>query len=974
MEFACCDAELELACIEERQEWRKGLFRSSKFCAVLLLAACTCLAVFNTGVQGEELVSSFQENVQPILTRYCVRCHDADVTKGDLRVDRLTAKFDATQIETWHDVLDRVATGEMPPQDAEELPTLQRRKLLAWIRKKLDAIESEGEPRGHAVVRRLTRYEYSNTLRDLTGIALDYSVDLPPDSISRNGFKNNGAALGISALQMEYYVRAARRAMEKAIVTGPAPPVHRHRFESSSASNAPKNKSPIGNRMEPGGQFFGKMLEYPREGEFVIRVKAGAVVPEGQGFPRMQIKLGLRSDTVSPTRMLGTVDVSNPEQSLQIYEFRGRIEEFPLPGKNPKFPGVTIAVSNAYDDGLPAERVVKYPLVKLSRDETKLVQSRIKERVLRLPKQQKAGTYNEKSGRDFNKTVRALQKHIEELRFVDRESEADIDVACRLFEIDTLQKKLDRQLKQLCKENEIDHVEWLQRFESDNADQLNDNASVIQKFKHLTPLNPRDKDAISALLPPGPPRSTLVLEWLEFEGPLFDKWPPENHRNLLPELHDTAGVHTGKTLDSSPANEQRRARQAIKRFMKRAFRRPVTSADVTYVMDYYAEVRQRSESFEEAMREAFVMILISPEFLYQIQPRHASEAQRLTPQEFATRLSYFLWATMPDAELTSLADSGKLLETKVVEDQVRRLLRSRKSSQFVTHFTDQWLDVSGIDRVAVNPEYYPDFDNELKASMQGETRAFFGELLNHDLSALNLIDSDFVMVDAALAQHYGVKGPRGSTFERVNLAGDSRRGGLLTQASVLLLNSTGEDSHPIRRGVWLRSRLLGDPPAPPPPDVPDLDTQSDEAVLLSVREQLERHRNREACNDCHRGIDPWGIPFENFDAIGKFRNDAVRLGSKKGKKVSVAVSSHSVLPNGVKIQDISDLKAYLLERERRRFATTLVSRLVEYGTGRAIGFEDRKQIEMLTDTFEAEDYRLSDLIVAIVQSSLFQNN
>jgi hypothetical protein len=202
---------------------------------------------------------------------------------------------------------------------------------------------------------------------------------------------------------------------------------------------------------------------------------------------------------------------------------------------------------------------------------------------------------------------------------------------------------------------------------------------------------------------------------------------------------------------------------------------------------------------------------------------------------------------------------------------------------------------------------------------------------------------------------------------------DSSRGGLLTQASILLLNSTGEDSHPIRRAVWLRSRLLDDPPASPPPDVPDLNSEDPQLATLSVRQQLEHHRTRAACNDCHRGIDPWGIPFENFDAIGQWRIEASRATPKKNKLIKIPVTTASVLLNGQKIQDIQELKDYLIERETRRFARTLVSRLFEYGTGRSVTFSDHETLETLTDHFESADYRLSDLIVAIIQCEDFQS-
>ncbi len=925
------------------------------------------------GLQASNASDTFHQQIKPILSQYCTQCHGAETAKSDLRLDTLSEQFDGPQGETWHDILNRVVIGEMPPQDSEELPTSQRRTLVGWIRTNLAALEEANRVSGQTIVRRLTRYEYNNTLRDLTGIDLDYSADLPPDSSSPNGFKNNGSTLGISAIQMEYYIRAARRAMEKAIVTGARPPVYQHHFETSSPSNSPKVKTPVGNRMASGGRFFGKMLEFPRQGDFVIRVKASSFIPDGQGIPRMQVSLGLRSDTVSPTKLLGELDVSNPENSPEVYEFRGRMEEFPLPGHNPKFPGVTIIISNVYDDGLPPEKAIDYPTIKLSRAEVKQVASRAKATGVVLPNAESLTSKGaDKLVRDFEKTAESLQKLIEELRLIDGNSNAEIDLACRLFDVNNSTKRLNNTLRQLSKKHGIQYTALLENFERKNAKELRDHENVKEKFKHLIPLDRRDKEAIRSRLPPEPPRSTLIVESLQFEGPIYSQWPPATHQALLPQLPDQNPVTDASAATTVPSIERERAKYAIQLFMKRAFRRPVTDADTAYVLKFYDEVRMRSANLEEAIRETFVMILVSPDFLYQLEPNPTSGPRLLTQHELATRLSYFLWSTTPDNELTALADSRELTKPTILAAQARRLLRSPQSREFVNHFTDQWLDLSGIDRIAINPTYYPEFDDKLKASMCEETKAFFAELLNHNLSALNLIDSDFVMLNAELAKHYGLDGPRGGEFERVPLPGDSHRGGLLTQASVLLLNSTGEDSHPIRRGVWLRSRLLDDPPAPPPPDVPELDSESTDSAELSVLQQLQQHRTREACNDCHRGIDPWGIPFENFDATGTYRTEILRVTPQKRKKFRINVSASSVLPSGKSIKNINELKAYLLKSERRRFARALVSRLLEYSTGREIVFADRNGIEKLTDQFEAAEYRLSDLIVAIVQSDLFQ--
>ncbi len=937
------------------------MFHSSTCLAksVLVIGLLTSLALSPLNA-SEPLIADtdFQSSIKPILTAYCVQCHGEQKHKADLRLDTLAGHFSGADAESWHDVLNRVEIGEMPPEKAKAIPTAERRRLVAWIRSGIRnaSLQQQGR-QDRTVVRRLTRYEYNNTLRDLTGIDLNFARDLPPESSSSNGFKNNGRTLGLSPLQIEYYLLAARRAMDRAIVSGEAPEIYRHRFEESSPSNTPRIKTPIGNRMEPGGRFFGKMLEYPSQGEFIVRVKAAADIPPGQGVPRMHVSLGLRSDTVSPTKMLAEVDVVNSKSQSKVYEFRARIEEFPLPGHNPKFPGVTIAVENVYDDGLPPELPILIDTIRFSAAEKNEIALAAKQNAPELLQVNETGA-GKKTSRNLTKLVATVQQGIEELRRLDPDHKKQLDLALRLFDVQASCDKLKGQVQNLAKQIKQDPDALWEAYQTHNSSALSDHQAVLARFDNLTPVDRKDKAAMRAFLPAPPDRSTLVLQSLEFEGPIFDRWPPASHRRLLPDVS---------------GSERSRAASSIQQFMSRAYRRPVTDQDVQVVLSFYDELRPVSESFEEAMRESFAMILVSPEFLYLFEPNETQERRPLTQHELATRISYFLWSTMPDPALIELANEGKLSNPDILAKHVREMIRDPKTEQLVEHFTDQWLDLSGIERVAINPEYYPDFDDRLKPMMRKETHAFVTEILRNDLSVLNLLDSEFLMLNEPLAKHYGLTGPQGGQFERVQLEQGSDRGGILTQAAVLLLNSTGEDSHPIRRGVWLRSRLLDDPPAPPPPDVPDLDSEEPELASLSVRQQLEFHRTKEACNDCHRGIDPWGIPFEQFDAVGKWRDTALRIASGRKKKMNVPVEAVTILPNGQEIDGIRQLKNYLLEQESRRFSRAFTSRLLEYSIGRSVTFSDHDAVESLNDQFSRDNFRLSDLIVEIVKSDSFQS-
>jgi hypothetical protein len=289
----------------------------------------------------------------------------------------------------------------------------------------------------------------------------------------------------------------------------------------------------------------------------------------------------------------------------------------------------------------------------------------------------------------------------------------------------------------------------------------------------------------------------------------------------------------------------------------------------------------------------------------------------------------------------------------------------------VEQFSDQWLDLERVNRVAVNPEFYPAFDDTLKAEMRLETQHFFAEILSQNESALNFIDSPFLMLNERMAAHYDISGPRTSQYQRVALGADSPRGGLLTQASILLSGSNGEDSHPILRGVWVRDRLLGDPPAPPPPNVPSLASDQGSLANLPLKERLIAHRENEACANCHRGIDPWGIALEHFDAIGSYRNLVARRTSSSSVEATEPVDAQVELPNGQTLDGHSQLKQYLIDRDADRFARNLVERLLCYALGRSMELTDEPELQRLTDDFRLDGYRLKALVRALASSQAF---
>ncbi len=457
--------------------------------------------------------------------------------------------------------------------------------------------------------------------------------------------------------------------------------------------------------------------------------------------------------------------------------------------------------------------------------------------------------------------------------------------------------------------------------------------------------------------PDEPHLPKLLIESVQFEGPVFEQWPPRTHQKIVFESPLKNVSDTGYV------------RKILSHFMTRAFRRPVHDDELQRFADHYELIRSDFPSQIEALREVLALVLIQPEFLYLVEP--ANEKKRpVTSWEMASRLSYFLWSTMPDQHLLNLAANDDLLKETVLISEVERMLSDQRASRFIEQFTDQWLQLDRLESIAVDAKRFPDVDEALKRDLRKQTHALVGRVLKENLSALRLIDADFVMLNERLARHYEIPGVTGASMRPVETLPEYHRGGLLTQGSILLANSTGSDSHPIRRAVWVRDRLLNDPPLPPPPDVPTLDDGDPKLRERSIREQLEIHRKKTACNNCHQSLDPWGLALENYDAAGLYR--VAPKTDQSGEKEKTHPSTANRLPNGIELVDAEVLKRHLLTQRAEDFSRSLVIHLLTYSLGRPIQLTDRDAVLALTSASKADDYRFRNLITQVVLSPPFR--
>lgn len=468
----------------------------------------------------------------------------------------------------------------------------------------------------------------------------------------------------------------------------------------------------------------------------------------------------------------------------------------------------------------------------------------------------------------------------------------------------------------------------------------------------------------------------LMVQWVDIEGPLLDSWPPASHRRLFGDLPQApaADKNRREVTSQDPLAD---AERILRTFTRRAFRRAVTDEDIKPFLTRVSAKLDQGYSFEEALRVGLKGVLVSPNFLF-LRERVSEKGTALDDFALASRLSYFLWSSMPDDELLGLAEQGKLKESETLRQQVERMLRDPKSAAFTENFAGQWLGMRAIDATTPDPTLYPEYDDILKEGMVKEVLLFFAEVLKNDLSVTNFAASDFSMLNERLARHYNIPGVEGLEFRKVNLPPESHRGGVLTMAGVLKVTANGTTTSPILRGVWVLDRILGTPPPKPTVDVEAV--EPDIRGAATIRDQLAKHRAVAECASCHVKIDPPGFALENFDVIGGWRDSYRKVGDfgpevVNGRRVryrnGLPVDAADVLADGRKFANIDEYKKLLLE-DKDQLARNLAEKLLAYGTGAAPTIADRAEVEKIVKKSREKNYGLRSLVHGVVQSRVFR--
>lgn len=872
------------------------------------------------------------------LQKNCQACHNPKNRSGNLDLSQLPfTPADADNFATWVKIHDRVAAGEMPPAPLPRPAATDRDPFLRNLQTALTSFEQSARAgSGRAGLRRLNAYEYENAIRDLLHVPwVQIRAKLPQDGESSR-YNKIGTALDISHVQLARYMSTADAALREAI--------------SAHLERPASSRTRVYARQEPTLRSF-----WPREGN---------TRTDRLNFPVLD-------SHAQPDVRAGRSPISSPD--TQEREAVGRVSSIfsdaggfswssyrvPAPGRyRVRVKGYSIWVSGGGVDhwnftGFGAEKTAYLYQPSYHRPNP--------DEVWPGRRDEPIGLYAQSSGQS---------RPLATFDFTPQPGVREVEVF--LHPNETIQTDAMRFFRTRVNGTEEEYVNPLAQ-----ADGM-----------------------------PG-----VAFQWLEVEGPLPDEKASAGYQLLFGDLPlrrvDSAGPGAVKVWAPAPpptgadANSfrarfaprtrevavevtseqpQQDARRLLRGFLNQAYRRPPSAAELARFTQLFDQQFSQGRGFTRSLLAAYTAVLCSPGFVY------SKEAPgKLDGYALASRLSFFLWNSPPDAELRTLAARGELRKPDVLRAQTNRLLAHPNFRRFVDAFTDYWLDLRKIDDSSPSTTLYNDYelDDPLKLASVEETRLFVEELFRANLPARTVVHSDFSFLNERLAAHYGIPGVSGVALRKVKLPADSPRGGLMTQASVLKVTANGTTTSPVVRGVWIMERILGFHTAPPT-GVPAIEPDIRGAV--TIRQQLDRHRADATCAACHRKIDPPGFALESFDVMGGWRDRyrAFQENAKPAPGIGLsgqrfafhygpAVDASGVLPQGGSFRGIQDFKQLLLAKEERTVARNLLSQLITYSTAAPVSFSDRKAVEGMLDKAAPAGYRLGDMVHAIVASDLFQS-
>jgi hypothetical protein len=894
---------------------------------LFLAPAYSLLADEATSVQvglSSESQAVYQARVLPFLKENCWKCHDRKTAKAGFIVEDLGTDFlEGKTGDHWREAVDQINLGKMPKKG--KVDPQEAFRIVEWVNQELrNAAKRAHSTGGRVPMRRLNRTEYANTVCDLfhldSHLAGSIARDLPADG-HVDGFDRGGAALLVDVSQLQAYLDMARVVVDEALPAA-APKLNKQRLtalDDTSITRRDKKMLTIKEMLDLGDAQLDTVLSDPKELAREIERGPGMndfnIARDGG----VELCMGSMAFVAQSTNVVRKIVTKDGWYKIRIRAGADR-------GRG-KFAADAVRVTADY--------------CKASKEHRKHLVFTI-DAPLDRPKVYEQTVFLRAGGPDFQEELRFFWNpyhpwggyHDADNTVIPDAQLRKLYWACRGSggNYSSAKEKKDPKIIAAAKKKRDGDAEAMRQF--------------ALTFKgpafHVNP----------AMDPKSMPR--LWYDYVDIEGPLSE-FPTQTAKELL-------------SADSQGGSAQTRA--AFARFLPRAYRRPVSAAEVeSLVQVVEAAQSSRGKNFPDAMRDAVVTVLTSPNFLYLQEPAGPTTASHvLTDYELASRLSYFLWSTMPDEALMNLAARNKLHDPATLRAQVRRMAVDPRARQFVENFVGQWTRAREFDSAVVDTRQYPAYDDALRDSGLAEPYEFFSEMLRSDLSLLNAIQSDFLVIDERLAKHYGIAGVVGDEFRRVPLAPGSQRGGLLGMAAMLTYLADGSRTLPVKRGAYVLDVFWNRPPPPPPPNVGDLPVIK--GKNLTVRQRLEQHRSMPNCASCHSKIDPLGLALENYDAVGAWRER--QNGERRtGGKGDPPIDPSGVMPDGKTFKTLAEFKQVMLE-EKGKFLQGFTEKLLAYALGRPIGATDRELVDKIVFEAAKEDYRLQSFLQAIVADREFQ--
>ncbi len=841
----------------------------------------------------------FHRNVQPFLAKHCYECHGDENAENGFRLDVIS---DAASLDeggkSLEMALKNLSIHKMPPKTEPQPEEAERAKIVGWLKTYLAGDPTGPINPGRVTLRRLNRAEYNNTIRDLLAIDIRPADVFPVDDAGY-GFDNNGDVLSLAPVLMEKYLTAAGLAVDKAIHCDPIVPPPLKRWDASIVDGSIPKGDPmaVANLTPPSAPE-------PPPGVAPRRTMLLGRLFKFNGEIYADYELPADGDYVLRVRAYGTQGSENRQR-----------------------PSVEFAV-----DGVPAGKplTIKEDQRNTSvyaLEKTKLTagKHRIALALVNGSTPEEAAEYARKTPPPKIKTEAEIAA--EEAAAVAAENAAEAAAAAALAAA--------------AKPPAADGAAPAVGAGRGRAGAARGGAA--------------GRGGIAGGRggggPPGPPKPTLGVIYFEVEGPLAitPERMPESYRRVM------------VAQPSATIAKPQAAETILRAFATRAYRRPVQDEELANLMALWTQADSDGRPFDQSIDVPLQAVLASPPFLFRMEqePQPSEGAvHTLTEYELATRLSYFLWSSMPDEELFTLADKGKLRAN--LATQVRRMLKDPKSASLVENFAGQWLQLRAMQNVTPDTTRFPDFDPALREAMTRETELFFNAIVQENRSVLDFIDADFTYVNGRLAKHYGLPGIAGEDFQRVPLTGQAR-GGIITQASILTITSYPARTSPVQRGKWVLENLLDAAPPPPPPNVPALAEGHAAELAGTLRQRMEQHRANPSCAACHEQMDGIGFALENFDATGAWRTQD---GTEK-------IDAAGTLPGGRSFNGPAELRK-IIKSQSDEFVSCLTGKMLTFALGRGLESYDRRTTDAITAAMKQNGYKFSTLIEEIVRSDAFQ--